>query len=268
MSRAGALADRILRRHPHAGDERSVIDDLAEQANPYPDNGVPPREAADSALSLPAGQRMTFRPQPAFTPDPSGLRETRPIPVAAAYPRRRPRPAAAVAVAPGVPPVDVLRRVRNALAPVPLHDEVKRNFRPEVRPEHRHGEAAAARVAAVEYPKPDVTAPDHAVAYIEVMKHYDRITGTQGCNRWRLPALPPKDERWDSLAEAVWAAARWYDDAGNLAKAEVYERLYDAVIAAPDFGSADALVCDALREGTAQPGDITVAPVELIGGAR
>jgi hypothetical protein len=54
----------------------------------------------------------------------------------------------------------------------------------------RHGEAARRRVEALAYPPCDITAPDHAVAYIALMRQLDRITGTQGRNRWALPALP------------------------------------------------------------------------------
>jgi hypothetical protein len=73
----------------------------------------------------------------------------------------------------------------------PLGDPRRPAWRLPVEPNRiRHAETALRRTEELAYPPCDVTAPDHAVAYIALMRQLDRITGTQGRNWWTLPALP------------------------------------------------------------------------------
>jgi hypothetical protein len=61
----------------------------------------------------------------------------------------------------------------------------------------------------------------------------------------------------ESLAEAVWAAVLWHTspDAAP-GRAQAYEALYDAVIAAPGDEAALVAVRAALADGTAELGDL------------
>jgi hypothetical protein len=156
-----------------------------------------------------ARRRAARRPAPTFTPLPGAVRATAPIRVpASTVPAGR-------HVAPGR--VRVARTDRAAMEQTlrgveridwpsldaakaregMTHAEVRQaNVDPLTRPDWpadgraRHAEAVRRRVEALAYPPCDVTAPDHAVAYVALMRQLDRITGTQGRNRWALPALP------------------------------------------------------------------------------
>jgi hypothetical protein len=70
----------------------------------------------------------------------------------------------------------------------PLGDAAARNFRAEVRPVRRHGEAVRRQAQALAYPPFRITVAAGEGAYAEVMRHADRITGTQGSGVFR-PAI-------------------------------------------------------------------------------
>lgn len=110
MSRAGALADRILRRHPHDADERSVIDDIAglpEETNPYPADGVQAAQA-ETVSRAKLGPVLHLKP----------AAETRPMPVLAGNAPVPPVPdgtQAVSAVAVDMPDLALLTRVRDGM---------------------------------------------------------------------------------------------------------------------------------------------------------
>jgi hypothetical protein len=71
-------------------------------------------------------------------------------------------------------------------------------------------------------------------------------------------APPPPSLLRESLAEGAWSAALWHSSPdAESGRAKAYERLYDAVLAAPDDGAALSVVRAALADGTAELGDLT-----------
>lgn len=69
---------------------------------------------------------------------------------------------------------------------------------------------------------------------------------------------PPRSPLRESLAEALWSAVLWHASPdAEPGKAQAYQRLYDAVNAAPDGEAALALVRAAVAGGTAQPEDLS-----------
>lgn len=208
------------RRRLSVGEDNFLADEIARQRL---FRGLPPGGVQGAR---PAGEReFPYGRRPACGPDTSAFRHVgpawRPNPPAPTAPMAVVAVAADTAViapvcaqAASTDPEDVARAlgalrdvdfsavdeakktegathvsVRAARGPVPLHDQVLLAGRP---PRERPPVAAAAvrHLGALAYPPCDVTAPDHALAYVALMRRLDAITGTQGRNRWALHAIP------------------------------------------------------------------------------
>jgi len=177
---------RGARQSPAPGDERSATDVIAE---------VPEREFPYGRQPACGPDTNAFRRLGAtFTPRPAA--ETAPMAVAAQGERRA---------------GDVLAQVRDGLlhldlaavaaargregltyahtAGAPFHNALLTAWHSPVRPARRHGEAVRRRAEALAYPSYFRAEVAGHSAYADVMRHADRITGTQGSGVFRL-ALP------------------------------------------------------------------------------
>lgn len=188
--------------------ERQLRDSRAQTVHPAPDVAGDRTYAEISAAQLAAyrdaAAAADFPARSGFNPK-TGSADTKPMQRLREMPRRVPgatRPPVSGTVPRAVADPATLRLVLDGLEALPgttsargpgigVGDYMDANF---IHPAPRHprrGEVNRLfRVNALAYPPCDVTAPDHAAAYITLMRQLDRITGTQGRNRWVLPALP------------------------------------------------------------------------------
>jgi hypothetical protein len=224
--RAIALPARLRRRRQEAT-RPAIAEKLL--AAPVATPVMKTRPYSDAlAVSQVAAYRIAamsefYFPQPGFEAAPGRAPETAPMQALPDNVKVPPPPPARAPVTPGAAPADTLampevltlRRIRDGLQGLdwnaldaaraqegathagvraargraPIGEFMDRAFvHPALRHPHR-GELNCDRVNALAYPPCDVTAPDHAAAYVTLMRQLDRITGTQGRNWWTLPAI-------------------------------------------------------------------------------
>lgn len=168
--------------------------------------------AADMISSVPE-REFPYGQRPECGPDTNAFRKVGP-----SWKPRPPAPTRPIAVLDGgVPalakaagPAGILRQVADGLRNLdqaaldaaksregltyahtvgaPFHNQLLAAWHSPVRPERRHGEAVRRRAEALAYPSYDAAEAAGRGAYADVMRHADRITGTQGSGVFR-PAI-------------------------------------------------------------------------------